>query len=118
MRSSLSDGAWHDLAEEAWTGLAEWRRQHPAATLAEIEEAVDERLTDLRTRLVRDAALASARADPMASGERPSCPECGTPMRLEGVRTRRLRTRHDRDRDLPRTYARCPACGTGVFPPG
>ena len=117
MTTALSADAWHRLAEEAWTGVAEWRRQHPTATLAEIEQAVDERLADLRARLVRDAALASDRTDPAASGERPRCPECGTPMRLEGARTRRLRTRHDRDLDLTRAYARCPACGTGVFPP-
>jgi YgiT-type zinc finger domain-containing protein len=117
MRSSLSDGAWHDLAEEAWAGLAEWRQQQPKATLAEIEQAVDERLADLRARLVQDAALASASTDPTAGGDRPHCPECGAPMHLEGVRTRHLRTTHERDIALTRPYARCPVCGTGVFPP-
>lgn len=116
MRSSPPEGAWHDLAEAAWTGLAAWRRQHPKATLAAIEQAVDARLAGLRARAVRDAALASARTDPAASGERPSCPECGAPLRLGGARTRRLRTRHARDLDLPRAYARCPACGTGGSP--
>jgi ribosomal protein S27AE len=97
--------------------VAEWRQQHPRATLAEIERAVDERLADLRARLVQDVALASARADPAASGDRPSCPDCGAPMRLEGARTRRLRTQQDREVELTRAYARCPACGAGVFPP-
>jgi ribosomal protein S27AE len=117
MTSSLSDDAWQRLADEAWAGLAAWRHQHPRATLREIEQAVDERLADLRARMVQDAALASARTDPAASGDRPRCPDCGTPMHLEGARTRRLRTRHDRDLDLTRAYARCPVCGTGVFPP-
>jgi YgiT-type zinc finger domain-containing protein len=117
MRSSLSDGAWHDLAEEAWAGLAEWRQQHPRATLREIEQAVDERLASLRARMVQDAALASASTDPPANGDRPRCPECGGPMHLEGARTRRLRTTHERAITLTRTYARCPACGAGVFPP-
>jgi hypothetical protein len=117
MPSSPSDDPWQRLADEAWTGVAERRQQHPQATLREIEQAVDERLADLRARLVQDVALASARADPATSGERPCCPECGTPMHLEGARTRRLRTQHDRDLELTRAYARCPVCGTGVFPP-
>ena len=117
MTTALADDAWQRLADEAWVGVAAWRRQHPRATLREIEQAVDERLADLRARLVQDVALTSASADPVASGDRPRCPDCGTPMHLEGARTRRLRTTHDRDLDLTRAYARCPACGTGVFPP-
>jgi ribosomal protein S14 len=117
MPSAPPDDVWQRLAEEAWTGVADWRRRHPTATLREIEQAVDERLADLRARLVQDVALASARTDPATGGERPRCPGCGTPMRLEGARTRRLRTRHERDLALTRAYARCPACGTGLFPP-
>jgi hypothetical protein len=117
MRSSLSEGAWRELAEEAWAGVAAWRQQHPKATLREIEQAVDERLADLRARLVQDAALASASTDPTANGDRPRCPTCGEPMQVDGSRTRRLRTGHEREIALTRRYARCPACGTGVFPP-
>ena len=117
MRLPLSAGAWHDLAEEAWAGLAEWRQQHPKATLREIEQAVDERLASLRARMVQDAALASASTDPTANGDRPRCPTCGESMQVDGTRTRRLRTTHERDITLTRHYARCPACGTGVFPP-
>jgi hypothetical protein len=36
---------WRTLAEEALTGMADWRAQHPRATLREIEAAVDERLS-------------------------------------------------------------------------
>lgn len=115
MTSSLSD-AWRDLADEARAGIAEWRQQHPTATLREIEEAIDERLAGLRARMVQDAALASAAADPAASGVRPRCPACGAAMSLEGARTRRLRTTYDREVTLTRRYARCPACGTGAFP--
>lgn len=117
MPSSLSDAAWQRLADEAWAGLAEWRHQHPKATLREIEQAVDERLAGLRARMVQDAALASASTDPTDGEERPRCPECGAVMHLEGARTRCLRTTHDQDLTLTRRYARCPACGTGLFPP-
>jgi DNA-directed RNA polymerase subunit RPC12/RpoP len=118
MVSSLSDAAWQRLADEAWAGLAEWRHQHPKATLREIEQAVDERLAGLRARMVRDAALASAAADPPDGEERPRCAACGAAMRLDGARTRRLRTTYDQEVTLTRRYARCPACGTGLFPPG
>jgi uncharacterized C2H2 Zn-finger protein len=117
MSSSLSDGAWQRLADEAWAGLAEWRHQHPKATLRAIEQAVDERLAVLRARMVQDAALASAAADPPDGEERPRCPACGAVMHLDGARTRRLRTSHDQELTLARRYARCPACGTGVSPP-
>jgi hypothetical protein len=117
MDSPLSDAAWQRLADEAWAGLAEWRHQHPKATLREIEQAGDERLAVLRARMVQDTALASASADPAVGGERPRCPACGDPMSLEGARTRRLRTTYGRDPELTRAYARCPACGAGVFPP-
>jgi hypothetical protein len=117
MRSSLSDGAWQRLADEAWAGLTAWRHQHPKATLREIEQAVDERLAVLRARMVQDAALASAAADPTAGDERPRCSVCGEPMHLEGPRTRSLRTTYDQEVALTRRYARCPACGTGLFPP-
>lgn len=118
MVSSLSDAAWQRLADEAWAGLAEWRHQHPKATLREIEQAVDERLAGLRARMVQDAALASASADSRVGGGRARCPACGEPMQVEGARTRRLRTTYDQEVALTRAYARCPACGTGVFPPG
>jgi ribosomal protein S27AE len=118
MGASLSEAAWQRLADEAWAGLAEWRHQPPKATLRDIEQAVDERLAGLRARMVEDAALVSAAADPYASDERPRCPRCGTTMQWEGRRTRSVRTTYDGDLTLTRPYARCPACGTGLFPPG
>jgi uncharacterized protein with PIN domain len=117
MVASLPVVDWQRLADEVWTGLAEWRTQHPKATLAEIEAALDERLADLRARLVQDLALASAATDLRASPECPSCPECGRPMQAAGRFTRHLTTRHERPIALTRSYARCPACGAGLFPP-
>ena len=112
--------AWHTLADEAIVGVAEWRVQHPKATMREIEAAIDERLAAMRARMLQDAALASAAADLRAvpAAERPTCPDCGHRLEARGRATRRLTTRHDRTIELPRARAVCPACGAGHFPPG
>ncbi len=118
METPWSETEWQRLANEVMTGLAEWRLQHPRATFGEIEAALDERLAGLRARMLQDVALASAAADPVRRGERPTCPSCGAAMAGEGSRTRRLRTTYDQEITLTRGYTRCPACGTGLFPPG
>jgi predicted RNA-binding Zn-ribbon protein involved in translation (DUF1610 family) len=111
---------WHDLAEDALTGMAEWRGQHPTATLREIEAAIDEHLAAVRARMLQDAALASAAADLRAApaAARPACPECGHALEARGKEPRQLATRHQRTIRLDRTRAVCPQCGTALFPPG
>src|SRR5204862_315354 len=44
MWTSELEGRWQRLAEEVFVGIKEWRLQHPKATFAEIERALDERL--------------------------------------------------------------------------
>jgi hypothetical protein len=118
MPATWSEAEWPRLADEVLTGMQEWRGQHPTATRGEIEQAVDERLARLRARLVQDVALASAATEARAGGKPPDCPDCGTPMAVEGARTRHLRTTYEQEVALTRRYARCRACGTGLFPPG
>lgn len=105
---------WAQLAEDAFTGIAEWRAQHPTATFREIEAAVDERLAVVRTRMLQDAALASAATELEGS----QCPDCGQPLKKGGKRSRRVLTSHNQQVQLERCYGLCPACGAGVFPPG
>jgi hypothetical protein len=111
--------AWQALAEEALTGMADWRVQHPRATLREIETAVDERLSTLRARMLQDAAQASQEAHfgHAPEEERPGCPRCGTPLVARGVHPRRLQTSGRREMTLQRSYGVCPGCGAGLFPP-
>jgi hypothetical protein len=110
---------WQALAEEALLGMKRWREEHPTATWAEIEAALDERLAALRGRMLEDTAQASAAADFRgASAERrPRCPDCGAPLRAVGQERRRLTAAHERPITLERTRGRCPACGAGAFPP-
>ncbi len=113
------DQEWRAISEDIVTGLWEWRLQHPKATLAEIEAAVDTRLARLRTKLLQEAALASAAADWSATPatERPSCLHCQTPLVARGKQPRRLQASGGRDIVLDRTYGVCPTCGGGLFPP-
>ena len=65
---------WQVVSIEALSGIAEWRLQHPRATWNQIEQAVEERLSRLRTRILQDAAQHSAAAKwSQGEGERPRC---------------------------------------------
>ena len=48
MQHTPEDQSWHALSEEILTGMHDWRRQHPKATLREMEQEVDARLSRLR----------------------------------------------------------------------
>jgi len=111
---------WQQVADEVFTGVAEWRVQHPRATLLEIEQELDVRLSGLRARLLQDLALRSRQADvgALPGPERPRCPDCGEPLAARGKKVRRLTTTHNREVALSRSYAVCPRCGRGLFPPG
>jgi predicted RNA-binding Zn-ribbon protein involved in translation (DUF1610 family) len=114
------DARWPQEAEAVLTGFKEWRVQHPAATLSEIEVALDARLAVMRARLLEDAAVASAAADLRAlpPEARPRCPACGAAMAPRGPEARRLTTTHEQPLTLRRQYAVCLACGEALFPPG
>ena len=120
MWSKEIDARWQDEAEEVMTGVRDWRVQHPRATFREIEAAVDERLAKMRARMLQDAAMASAVAQigEASVEERPSCSQCGHMLRARGEEERTLTTSHNQAITLKRSYAVCPACGAGLFPPG
>jgi len=109
---------WSRLTDEILAGVQAWRTDHPRATLYEIEAEVDARMGAARGRLLEAAALAGPGADPSGDEARPLCPGCGERMQWDGTRPRRLTTVHNRDVTLTRRHARCPRCGTGLFPPG
>ena len=115
MPRSLPREAWLGDAAERFAALDAWRQTHPRATWDEIEQAIDAQMAPLRARLVGDTVLVSDAAD--LQGRRPACPACGGPMQAAGRHRRRLRTDGAAAIELERTYARCPACGAGLFPP-
>ena len=113
------DGAWREDFEAASTAVAQWRREHPRATLTEIEDALDERLHAVRGRMLEEMVLVSGAAvfAGAEEGERPRCPGCGDCLVSLGVAERRLMTTGGREVRLRRAYGRCPSCGTELFPP-
>lgn len=110
---------WQEAARRVFEEMEAWRRAHPRATFAEIEGAVEEHLSDLRGQLIEDVVEASPSTDLAGrpAGERPRCPECGQAMEARGKRERAVTIRGNRTVRLQRSYAVCPACGAGVFPP-
>ena len=51
-REQISPSRWSVAAESVWTGMADWRAAHPKATFSEIEAALDERLNQVRARVL------------------------------------------------------------------
>jgi predicted RNA-binding Zn-ribbon protein involved in translation (DUF1610 family) len=114
------DSRWEALSQEVRQGMKVWRREHPQATLSEIEQALDERLGGLRARMLEDLALASTAANLSADPDPPRavCPDCGSVLESRGQKLRQLRTHYDQQLSLWRSYAVCPTCQVGFFPPG
>ncbi len=90
--------------------LRVWRRAHPAATLTEIEQALDARLHAARAGLLAEVAVD-------IPDDAARCPTCGTLLVRRGERTRTLRTQGDALLELTRAYRWCPACDAGISPP-
>jgi hypothetical protein len=112
---------WGALAESVAVELTTWRRAHPRATLAEIEDAVYEAVQRLQARALQQVVLSSAVADVAAQplDERPTCPTCGGRLEPRGRQRRRIRPARQRAPvDVERSYAVCAECGAGLFPPG
>jgi ribosomal protein S27AE len=119
-REPISAARWSEAAESVWTGMADWRAAHPKATFSEIETALDERLNQVRARVLADLAMASTAADVQTGtqAERPRCERCGRVLQARGPNDRTLVTQGGAEVRLRRTYATCPQCGVGSFPPG
>jgi YgiT-type zinc finger domain-containing protein len=88
-----------------------WRQSHPHATLTEIEQELDHRLDAARAAVLAEVAG----TDAAAAG---TCPACGERLVRHGMKERTLTTRGDEPLILRRPAARCPRCGSGLFPPG
>jgi hypothetical protein len=122
MWSSEVEARWQREIDAVMTGMKEWRLQHPRASLREIEQALDEKLSGVRARMLEDIALSSRAArlgerdeadGESASGAR--CPKCGRPLESRGEQS--LVTNHNQEITLTLSYGYCPACAAGLFPP-
>lgn len=112
MDVSEPEERWEEQTRAAYRELQEWRKEHPRATLAEMERHVEEQLHRLRRGLLED--LASGAAQPGEAGSQ--CPACGGPRESRGQHERVLILPGDEQLHLRRTYAVCRRCGVGAFP--
>lgn len=114
------EARWHPLNDEVNATMTKWRRKHPRATFQEIENSLDAQLARLRAQMLQDLAQSSPSADlpTMNEAERPHCAACGALLEAQGTHRRALVTEHDQTVELVRSYATCPECGAGLFPPG
>jgi YgiT-type zinc finger domain-containing protein len=101
-----------ELMDAVQREMQAWRSTHPRASLAEIEAAVEERINRIRTRLVEETI------EDLPVLEQPICSTCGTTMVPRSQADRTLTLQGEQALDLRRSYAVCPTCGAGLFPPG
>src|SRR3712207_2082112 len=108
-RVPLSAERWSRDAASVWTRMADWRAAHPKATFSEIGAALDERLNQVRARVLADLALASTAADLQAASaeERPRCEQCGAVPQARGQSERGVVTQGGAAVRLMRSYATC-----------
>jgi|SRR5579871_3901789 len=111
---------WNRLSSELLTGMSTWRKEHPRATLEEIEDELDARSAALRAQMLQDLAQEGRSQDwsGKPEEERPKCLQCGKALVLRGKHQRKLKTQGGREVKLERAYGSCPGCGGGFFPPG
>jgi hypothetical protein len=71
-------------------GMTQWRKEHPKATWAEIEAAVDERINQLRAQLIQDVVQMGETEDwsQKSEVERPRCATCGKTLMARGEQAR------------------------------
>ena len=117
MASSTANAEEQLFVESARTSyrrLKGWERQHPDATLGEIEQKTREERRLLMGQLIPLLLAERRRDDPQA---RPRCPKCGKRMTLQDDRSVPVETLEGRI-TLERPYYYCRSCHEGLFPPG
>jgi uncharacterized protein with PIN domain len=97
-------------------GLNKWREKHLRATMREIEEEIDRRMSEMRVRLIADTVMKSA--SPGEKGKKEMCPKCGGEVKKKGKKKRRLETNGGQVIEFEREYVTCQRCGHGFFPSG
>jgi hypothetical protein len=109
---------WNSRSEGIMKDIETWRERHPKATFREIEQEIDQRLSELRAKILSDTANSSVLADWEKGGLGVVCQQCGVALEKKGKKKRKLDTRGGREVALEREYGVCPKCGQGIFPPG
>ena len=108
-----------EVSEEILLEMTASNASQPKATFLDIEVKARELVSKLEAHLIQASALEreTDNCSQPEERERPTCPTCQVPQLGRGKRTRQLQGPAGRVIHLKRTYATCPNCGTGFFPP-
>lgn len=101
-------------ARTSYRHLKEWERQHPDATLGQIEVQTRQERRLLMGQLI-PLLIEDRRRDDLKA--RPRCPKCGKRMAFQDNRPVPVETLEGRI-SLNRPYYYCRSCHEGLFPPG
>jgi hypothetical protein len=94
--------------------MAEWYKQHPQATLNEIEQQVLRARKRFGEQLMH-TVLAKRGAEREVPG--PLCTKCGAEMHYKGQKERRVVSSIG-ETPMERGYYYCSKCKRSIFPPG
>lgn len=108
----MGEAAGEGPVEQARAALGAWRVMHPQASFGEMEEAVEAQVQRVRAALLAELTATATVPRPAA------CPRCGGALRGKGEHARTVVLPGNAVVPLRREYLHCPACGTGLFPPG
>ncbi len=114
MKEKEQKAQWRELSEQVFEEVLMWREKHPHATMREIEKELDDRIFELRAKMLADTAEGSGEV----AREEVKCPDCGARMVRKGKKKRTLLLREGQEVELEREYLVCLECGRGLFPPG
>lgn len=98
-------------------GLRTWRREHPDATLYEMERETMRRMAELQAHILEELSTDLPKEGKENQEQARQCPECGAKMQRRGEAERQLQGVGGQNLYLKREYWVCPACGAGLFPP-
>jgi hypothetical protein len=118
MRPENSDLAPGRDPDQILEELREWRRQHPKASLYEIERETMKRMAQLQAQILEELSQGPSPEESDLDPEIPVCGECGAKMQRRGQAERQLQGPGGQAIHLKRSFWVCPACGAGIFPPG
>jgi uncharacterized protein with PIN domain len=115
MEKSKSEEERKNIDADLIEGLNKWREKHPRATMREIEEEIDRRMTEMRARLIADTVMKSTSTG-NEKEKKEICPKCGGEVKKKGKKKRKLETNGGQEIEFEREYVTCQSCGHGFFP--
>jgi len=114
MEKSKQEEEGKDVNADLIEGLNKWRERHPHATMREIEEEIDRRVSEMRAWLIADTVMSTSTG--MEKGKKEICPKCGGAVKKKGKKKRKLETNGGQEIEFEREYVTCQSCGHGFFP--